>query len=48
LVRSINGGDFDAGTQQIDFDGSTLPSGAYFYSVITSLGVRMGKCTLLK
>ncbi len=48
LVTTIYSGKLDAGTHFVEFDGSDLPSGIYFYRLEADNFVQTKKMTLMK
>ncbi len=48
LVTTIYNGKLDAGTNYVEFDGSQLPSGIYFYRLEADNFVKTKKMTLMK
>lgn len=48
LVTTIYSGKLDAGTHFVEFDGSELPSGIYFYRLESDNFVQTKKMTLMK
>ena len=38
----------DAGNYMVEFDGNTVPSGTYYYKLISSSQIESGKMTLLR
>ena len=48
IVTTIYSGKLDAGTHYVEFDGSQLPSGIYFYRLEADNFVKTKKMTLMK
>jgi len=48
LVTTIYNGKLESGTHSVEFDGSDLPSGIYFYRLEADNFVQTKKMTLMK
>ena len=47
-VSTLVNSRMDAGNYMVEFDGNTVPSGTYYYKLISSSGIESGKMTLVR